>query len=79
MELFYTGNVKEEGEHDYIRSGRGANVIRVAENVMIPEVFCNIGRRIRFIGSLPVKLRQKNRSVICGNAGVHFRLAIKQC
>ncbi len=28
MELFYTGNVKEEGEHDYIRSGRGANVIR---------------------------------------------------
>ena len=28
MELFYTGNVKEEGEHDYIHSGRGANVIR---------------------------------------------------
>ncbi len=27
--LFYTGNVKEEGEHDYIRSGRGANVICV--------------------------------------------------
>lgn len=29
MELFYTGNVKEEGEHDYIHTGRGANVIRV--------------------------------------------------
>ena len=29
MELFYTGNVKEEGEHDYIHSGRGANVIRM--------------------------------------------------
>ena len=27
--LFYTGNVKEEGDHDYIRSGRGANVILV--------------------------------------------------
>ena len=27
--LFYTGNVKEEGEHDYITSGRGANVILV--------------------------------------------------
>ncbi len=30
MELFYTGNVKESGNHDYIRSGRGANVIRVS-------------------------------------------------
>lgn len=29
MELFYTGNVKEEGKHDYIHSGRGANVIRM--------------------------------------------------
>lgn len=27
--LFYTGNVKEEGNHDYITSGRGANVILV--------------------------------------------------
>lgn len=27
--LFYTGNVKEDGEHDYITSGRGANVILV--------------------------------------------------
>lgn len=27
MEVFYTGNVKEEGEHDYTYSGRGANVI----------------------------------------------------
>lgn len=27
--LFYTGNVKEAGEHDYILSGRGANVIYV--------------------------------------------------
>lgn len=30
MELFYTGNVKENGVHDYIRSGRGANVIRIS-------------------------------------------------
>lgn len=30
MELFYTGNVKESGDHDYIRSGRGANVIRIS-------------------------------------------------
>ena len=29
MELFYTGNVLEEGEHDFIHNGRGANVIRV--------------------------------------------------
>lgn len=27
--LFYTGNVKEKGDHDYITSGRGANVILV--------------------------------------------------
>lgn len=27
--LFYTGNVKEEGEHNYITSGRGANVLLV--------------------------------------------------
>ena len=27
--LFYTGNVKEPGEHDYIRTGRGANVMLV--------------------------------------------------
>ncbi len=27
--LFYTGNVKEYGDHDYITSGRGANVILV--------------------------------------------------
>ncbi len=27
--LFYTGNVMEEGDHDYITSGRGANVILV--------------------------------------------------
>ncbi len=30
MELFYTGNVKESGDYDYITSGRGANVIRVS-------------------------------------------------
>ena len=30
--LFYTGNVKEEGDHDYIKSGRGANVILVTTN-----------------------------------------------
>lgn len=29
LHLFYTGNVKEEGEHDYVTSGRGANVIHV--------------------------------------------------
>ena len=27
--LFYTGNVKEDGDHDYVTSGRGANVILV--------------------------------------------------
>lgn len=32
MELFYTGNVKEVGDYDYITSGRGANVIRVSSN-----------------------------------------------
>ncbi len=30
--LFYTGNVKEDGEHDYVTSGRGANVIMVTTN-----------------------------------------------
>lgn len=30
LHIFYTGNVKEEGNHDYIRSGRGANVIHVS-------------------------------------------------
>lgn len=29
MELFYTGNVKEEGDYDYIHAGRGSNVITV--------------------------------------------------
>ena len=29
MELFYTGNVEEEGDYDYINAGRGANVIYV--------------------------------------------------
>lgn len=29
LHLFYTGNVKEPGNHDYIKSGRGANVIHV--------------------------------------------------
>lgn len=28
--LFYTGNVKEKGDYDYVLSGRGANVIRAA-------------------------------------------------
>ncbi len=27
LHIFYTGNVLEEGAHDYIRTGRGANVI----------------------------------------------------
>lgn len=27
LELFYTGNVEEEGDYDYILTGRGANVI----------------------------------------------------
>lgn len=30
LELFYTGNTKEEGGHDYIHSGRGANVLYVS-------------------------------------------------
>ncbi len=30
LHLFYTGNVKEPGDHDYILTGRGANVIRVS-------------------------------------------------
>ncbi len=29
LHIFYTGNVKEPGNHDYIKSGRGANVIHV--------------------------------------------------
>lgn len=29
MYLYYTGNVKEPGEHDYITEGRGANVLLV--------------------------------------------------
>ena len=29
LELFYTGNVEEEGDYDYIHAGRGANVIYV--------------------------------------------------
>lgn len=29
MYLYYTGNVKQDGEHDYILSGRGANVLLV--------------------------------------------------
>lgn len=29
MALYYTGNVKEEGGHDYIHSGRGANTVLV--------------------------------------------------
>lgn len=29
MYIFYTGNVKEKGDYDYILSGRGANVIRI--------------------------------------------------
>lgn len=27
LEIFYTGNVEEEGDYDYINAGRGANVI----------------------------------------------------
>lgn len=29
LHLFYTGNVKEDGDHDFTTSGRGANVIKV--------------------------------------------------
>lgn len=29
MYLFYTGNVKQEGDHDYVRSGREANTVLV--------------------------------------------------
>lgn len=29
LHIFYTGNVKEDGSHDFITSGRGANVIHV--------------------------------------------------
>lgn len=27
MNIFYTGNVKHVGEHDYISSGRGHNTV----------------------------------------------------
>ncbi len=39
LHIFYTGNVKEEGDHDYITSGRGANVISVttADGVTMSE------------------------------------------
>lgn len=39
LHIFYTGNVKEDGEHDYITSGRGANVIHVttADGVNMSE------------------------------------------
>lgn len=39
LHIFYTGNVKEEGDHDYITSGRGANVIHVtsADGVNMSE------------------------------------------
>ncbi|MBQ9948185.1 MAG: glycoside hydrolase family 32 protein [Oscillospiraceae bacterium] len=30
LHIFYTGNVMEEGEHDYITSGRGANVLYIS-------------------------------------------------
>ncbi|MBR3462383.1 MAG: GH32 C-terminal domain-containing protein [Clostridiales bacterium] len=30
IEFFYTGNVMEEGDHDYVLEGRGANVIYVS-------------------------------------------------
>ncbi len=30
LHIFYTGNVKEPGDYDYITSGRGANVIHVS-------------------------------------------------
>jgi len=29
LHIFYTGNVKEKGDYDYIKKGRGANVIHV--------------------------------------------------
>ena len=32
IEFFYTGNVMEEGDHDYVLEGRGANVIYVASS-----------------------------------------------
>ena len=32
IEFFYTGNVMEEGEHDYVFEGRGANVIHVTSH-----------------------------------------------
>ncbi len=30
MDIFYTGNVMEEGDHDYVLEGRGANVLHVS-------------------------------------------------
>ncbi len=32
VEFFYTGNVMEEGDHDYVLTGRGANVIHVSSS-----------------------------------------------
>ena len=32
IEFFYTGNVMEEGDHDYVLEGRGANVIYVTSS-----------------------------------------------
>lgn len=32
IEFFYTGNVMEEGDHDYVLEGRGANVINVTSS-----------------------------------------------
>lgn len=32
VEFFYTGNVMEEGDYDYVLEGRGANVIRVSSD-----------------------------------------------
>lgn len=32
LHLFYTGNVKEKGNYDYVLNGRGANVIHVTTN-----------------------------------------------
>ncbi|MBQ1744755.1 MAG: glycoside hydrolase family 32 protein, partial [Clostridiales bacterium] len=32
IDFFYTGNVMEEGDHDYVLEGRGANVIHVSSS-----------------------------------------------
>lgn len=32
LHIFYTGNVEEEGDYDYVTSGRGANVIHVTSS-----------------------------------------------